>query len=67
MLREKFTEIIAEALTQGYSRGIDVFMEGLEEDMAKREVLQENSVEAVIEHLMAEAGYEVIVEDEDPE
>ena len=54
VIQEKFVEIIAEAVASGYTRGVDVFTEGLEEDLAKGEVLAENSVEAVIDHLMVE-------------
>ena len=68
-LHEKFAEIIAEALHGGYSRGIDVFMEGLEEDLAKSEVFEEGvSTEDVIDFLMEDAGYEVVeeAEEQDP-
>lgn len=60
MLREKFAEIIAEALTAGYSRGIDVFMENLEYDLAKKEVLSEVGLEEAVVNLMENDGYEVI-------
>ena len=61
MLREKFAEIIGEALYNGYKRGIDVFMEGLEEDLAKSEVFEEGvTPEDIIDFLMEDAGYEVV-------
>ena len=54
-LHVKFAEIIGEALTKGYSRGIDVFMENLEEDLAKKQVLNEVSTVDIIDHIMTEA------------
>ena len=67
MLREKFTEIISEALYNGYRRGVDVFMEGLEEDLAKSEVFEEGvTTENIIDFLMEDAGY-TVVEESTPE
>lgn len=63
MLRDKFIEIISEGLYEGYSRGIAVFMESLEEDLAKKEVINESSLDGVIDYLMEDAGY-VVEEDE---
>ncbi len=65
MLREKFAEIMVEAITQGYSRGIDVFMEHLEEDLAKGEVFEENSMEDMVDYMMQENGWVTINEDGD--
>lgn len=62
MLREKFADIISEALVAGYSRGIDVFMENLEEDLALKEVLSEVSLEEAVSNLMENSGYEVVEE-----
>jgi hypothetical protein len=63
MLRDKFIEIISEGLYEGYSRGITVFMESLEEDLAKKEVINESSLDGVIDYLMEDAGY--VVEDDE--
>lgn len=63
MLRDKFIEIISEGLYEGYSRGITVFMESLEEDLAKKEVINESSLDGVIDYLMEDAGY-FVEEDE---
>jgi hypothetical protein len=60
LLQETFGQIIAEGLMEGYSRGVEVFTESLEEDLAKAEVFEEGvTLEDVVDHLMTEAGYEV--------
>lgn len=52
MLREKFAEIIENALINGYSRGMDVFLENLEIDLQKTEVIKEHGVETIVESIM---------------
>ncbi len=54
-IKEKFVELVMEALTSGYHRGVDVFTEFLEDDISKEEVLSENSVGDIIDHIMMEA------------
>jgi len=41
MLRE-FVQLIDEAVDEGFDRGLNLFMEGLEEDLTKSEVLSES-------------------------
>ena len=56
MLREKFAQIIQENILTGYSRGIDIFLENLEVDLQKREVISENGIETIVESLMENAN-----------
>ena len=41
MLRE-FVKLVDEAVDEGFDRGLNLFMEGLEEDLNKNEVLAES-------------------------
>lgn len=41
MLRE-FVKLVDEAVDEGFDRGLNLFMEGLEEDLTKSEVLAES-------------------------
>jgi hypothetical protein len=58
LLQAKFGEIIAEALVAGYERGVQVFTEGIEEDLAMQEMFESGiEVEDVVDRLMEDAGY----------
>ena len=48
MLREKFSELIMQEAAYGFNRGIELFIESLNEDLARDEALEEN--EANIEN-----------------
>ena len=43
MLREKISELIMQETTYGFSRGIELFIESLESDLAKEEALTEST------------------------
>ena len=43
MLREKISELIMQETTYGFSRGIELFIESLESDLAKEEALTESA------------------------
>jgi len=58
MLRQ-FVDLVNEAVDEGYTRGIDLFMESLEADLAKDEVLSEHGVDSVVAFLFEDAGVEV--------
>lgn len=66
MLRQ-FVDLVNEAVDDGYKYGIDLFMESLEIDNAKDEVLSEHGEDAVMKHLFENAGIEVIEENDDNE
>lgn len=53
MLREKFNELIMQETTYGFNRGIELFIESLNEDLARDEALEENeaNIENYIEAL----------------
>ena len=55
MLRQ-FVDLVNEAVDEGYTRGIDLFMESLEADLAKDEVLNEHGVDSVVAFLFENAG-----------
>lgn len=61
MLRE-FVDLVNEAVDEGYSRGIQLFLESLETDLAKDEVFQEHGVDKVLTHLYEQAGVQVSAE-----
>ena len=52
MLREKISELIMQETACGFSRGIELFVESLEEDLMKDEALTE-SEDAVDNYLDA--------------
>ena len=52
MLREKISELIMQEAACGFSRGIELFIESLEEDLTKDEALTE-SADAVDNYLDA--------------
>ena len=60
MIRE-FVDLVNEAVDSGYERGVNMFMENLESDLQKDEIIseQENGVDGVIKHLFISEGYEV--------
>ena len=60
MIRE-FVDLVNEAVDSGYERGVNMFMENLESDLQKDEIIseQENGVDDVIKHLFISEGYEV--------
>jgi hypothetical protein len=67
MLRE-FVALVNEAVDDGFNRGLNLFMENLEEDLAKSEVIAEaGGVDTVIATILEADGYEVSVKDEDLE
>ena len=59
MLRE-FVALVNEAVDDGFNRGLNLFMENLEEDLAKSEIISEaGGVDAVIASILESDGYEV--------
>ena len=58
MLRE-FVDLVNETVDDGFSRGIELFLESLETDLAKDEVFEEHGVDTVLTHLYEEAGVEI--------
>ena len=67
MLRE-FVALVNEAVDDGFNRGLNLFMENLEEDLAKSEVIAEaGGVDTVIATILEADGYEVSVKGEDLE
>jgi hypothetical protein len=67
MLRE-FVALVNEAVDDGFNRGLNLFMENLEEDLAKSEVIAEaGGVDTVVAAILEADGYEVSVADEDLE
>ena len=67
MLRE-FVALVNEAVDDGFNRGLNLFMENLEEDLAKSEIIAEaGGVDTVIATILEADGYEVSVKDEDLE
>jgi len=67
MLRE-FVALVNEAVDDGFNRGLNLFMENLEEELAKSEVIAEaGGVDTVIATILEADGYEVSVKDEDLE
>jgi hypothetical protein len=67
MLRE-FVALVNEAVNDGFDRGLNLFMENLEEDLAKSEVITEaGGIDTVVAAILEADGYEVSVKDEDLE
>jgi len=59
MLRE-VVNLVNEAVDEGHERGVGLFMENLEEDLAKEHVFESNGgVDPVMVQLFEEAGIEV--------
>jgi len=64
MLRE-FVQLIDEAVDEGFERGLNLFMEGLEEDLAKDEVITESgSFDAYVAVMMERDGIPVEILEE---
>jgi hypothetical protein len=60
MIRE-FTQLVTEAVDAGTERGLSLFMESLEEDLSKGEVIEEcGGIDEVITRLFESEG--IIVE-----
>lgn len=67
MLRE-FVKLVDEAVDDGFNRGLNLFMENLEEDLIKSEVISENGgVDNVFAAILEADGYEVELHDEELE
>lgn len=67
MLRE-FTKLVNEAVDDGFNRGLTLFMENLEEDLIKSEVITEaGSVDRIFAAILEADGYEVELCDDDLE
>jgi hypothetical protein len=67
MLRE-FVKLVDEAVDDGFNRGLNLFMENLEEDLAKSEIITESGgVDKVIASILEADGYEVELQDEELE
>ncbi len=65
MLRE-FVKLVDEAVDDGFNRGLNLFMENLEEDLIKSEVISENGgVDNVFAAILEADGYEVELHDEE--
>lgn len=65
MLRE-FVALVNEAVDDGFNRGLNLFMENLEEDLAKSEVIEESGgIDSVVASILEADGYEVSIEDLD--
>jgi len=64
MLRE-FVALVNEAVDDGFNRGLNLFMENLEEDLAKSEVIAEaGGIDTVVAAILEADGYEVAWSDE---
>ncbi len=67
MLRE-FVKLVDEAVDDGFNRGLDLFMESLEEDLAKSEIISEaGGVDTLFAAILESEGYEVELQDADLE
>ncbi len=54
---KKFVQLVSEAVDDGYERGLALFMESLEEDLTRSEVLMETGgVEKYVATLFEDAG-----------
>ncbi len=60
MIRE-FIDLVNEAVDSGYERGINLFMENLEQDLKKDSIISEceNGVDDVIRQMFISEGYEL--------
>jgi hypothetical protein len=67
MLRE-FVKLVNEAVEDGFDRGLNLFMESLEEDLTKSEVISEiGGVDKTFAAILEADGYEVGILAEDLE
>lgn len=63
MLRE-VVNLVNEAVDEGHERGIALFMENLEEDLAKDHIFESNGgADGVMAQLFEEAGVEIATDD----
>jgi len=59
MLRE-FVKLVEDVVDEGFDRGINLFMETLEEDLAKTEMITENGgVDSVLANIFESSGYSI--------
>ncbi|MDD4082002.1 MAG: hypothetical protein PHD05_01310 [Sphaerochaetaceae bacterium] len=59
MLRE-FVKLVEEAVDDGFNRGINLFMETLEDDLTKTETINENGgIDSFLTGIFENDGYEV--------
>ncbi len=64
MIRE-FIQLVDEAVDEGFDRGLNLFMEGLEEDLAKSEIIAESGgFDKVVSQMMTADGIELLNEEE---
>ena len=67
MLRE-FVKLVEEAVDDGFNRGLNLFMENLEEDLSRSEVIAENGgVDKVFAAILENDGFTVETSDEELE
>lgn len=52
MMREKFNRLVCEESTDGFRRGIELFIEELNDDIERNEQLQECSIDDALDHLV---------------
>lgn len=63
MLRE-FVQLVDEAVDDGFNRGLNLFMESLEEDLMKSEVIAEaGGVDTLFAAILENDGYAVDLQD----
>lgn len=60
MIRE-FVDLVDEAIDSGYERGVNMFMENLEIDLKKNEIIseQKDGVNDVLKQLFISEGYTI--------
>jgi hypothetical protein len=64
MLRE-FVQLVDEAVDDGFNRGLDLFMESLEEDLSKTETITEaGGIDSHFASILQKEGFDVEVIDE---
>lgn len=56
MYREKFNELVMHEVSLGFQRGMELFLESLNEEMEKDAFLAEGSLDEYVERLFEEAG-----------
>lgn len=69
MMRE-FAELLDESITRGFESGIDMFLEGLETDLSKAEIMEsfggtKNYINAMMEAAYGDINNSVIEEQQD--
>lgn len=52
MIRDDFKNLAEAQVYNGFARGISIFMESLNEELEHDEVLRENSLESIIDHMV---------------